>query len=668
MKIKRMLKSRLATAIAGVTVAGAVSLPAQAANFSFDDGNITGRLDTSISVGALWRTEGRRDDLAATEEPLVMAAKGYSTQLNKNDANNNFDTGISSFVTKITPELALDFGGDWGIFLRGSAFYDTVIMGGGHDGGDLFPLGGPTPVLGINRYASYSDFANNGAGDDFTEDTERYAGSRARMLDAYVWWNGEAFDRPLNVKFGQQVINWGEALFIQNGVNTANYIDLAALRLPGAEIKEALLPLDSLLVSYGLTYNLSVDAFYQFEWKNSEDAPVGTFYSTHDSFPGEGADNVIIDGRLVAAAQSFPALADAFAAYTLGAYGASGTDYEYEQTQVTVNRYDDEDPDDGGQFGLAFRYFADSLNGTEFGLYYTRNHARLPVVASRIDQLDAGFANIPANIDSAKYKMVYPEDVDMYGFSFNTIVGDISLAGELAYRPEQPIINEVGDNLIQALAVVSATAAAGGTPTISDLTDHCVRTEQDGDCLAGSTAVAAGQEYYFYDTAATLTGSLVSIFNFGQALGTDGLVALVEVGMDHTAGLNDHAEDGSRLRHNSTAAILSSEAAIINPDDPTRFYLDRVAWGYRGVIRADFNNVFAGISMQPSIRLAHDVRGNSPIGGNFMENRKAATLGVNFVYLNKFEVGMQATSFWGAGYSNKLNDRNNASLALKYSF
>jgi hypothetical protein len=72
--------------------------------------------------------------------------------------------------------------------------------------------------------------------------------------------------------------------------------------------------------------------------------------------------------------------------------------------------------------------------------------------------------------------------------------------------------------------------------------------------------------------------------------------------------------------------------------------------------------------MEPNFRLEHDVDGNSPIGGNFMEDRKAATLGVTFSYLNNLEVGMTATSFWGAGYSNKLNDRNNASMSLSYSF
>ena len=432
---------------------------------------------------------------------------------------------------------------------------------------------------------------------------------------------------------------------------TANYVDLAALRLPGAELKEALLPLASLSFSYGLTDNLSMEAFYQFEWQNTEDAPAGTYYSTHDAFPGEGAEHVIVDGRLVALNAGLAGLENQFAVYT-----SQFSDYQYEATQVTVDRLADEDAKDEGQFGVAFRYFADQLNGTEFGFYYSKLHQRLPIVGSRVDEV--GTLNIPSSIDNARYFMVYPEGIDMYGLSFNTNLGFMSLAGELAYRPENPIINEVGDNLIASLAGLAANPA----PTVGDITQHCVRSKVGGACLDGSTGVVQGQEYYFYDEAETVTGSLLSIMNFGPTLGTDSLVTIVELGMDSTHGLND------KLRYNSTAALLDSEAIAHNPDDPNSFNLTELAWGYRAVVKADYNDIFAGVVMSPSIRLSHDVSGNSPIGGNFLEGRKAATFGVDFVYLNNLGVGVQATSFWGGGYSNKLKDRNNASLSVSYSF
>jgi hypothetical protein len=614
-----------------------------------------------LSAGALFRTESQDRKLAATEDVLVMAAGGYSTQLNKNDANNNFDTGLASMVYKVTPSLVVDFGGSFGLVASATAFYDSVIMGGGHDGGELLFNGcdpfSPCPVGGINRYASYSDYANNGTGDRFTDEARSEVGRRFRMLDAYVFTDIDVFDRPMNVRLGRQVINWGEALFIQNGINTANYIDLTALRLPGSEIKEALLPLASLYFNWGVTDNLSVESFYQFEWKNSLDAPAGTFWSTHDAFPGKGANNVIVDGRLVAASAGVPALADAFASYTLSTYGESGVDYEYEQTQVTVNRLADEQAKDGGQFGLAARYFSSLFGGTEFGAFYTRTHSRLPVVGARLDLVGAG--TIPEKIDNARYFMVYNEDVDMFGASFSTNVGQMSLSGEMAYRPKQLIINEVGDNLLQSLSGLAANPA----PTVGNITPHCVRDRMGGPCLDPGTAVVQGQEYYFYEEVETITSSLVGIYSFGPMIGANNVISVLELGMDYVvSGLRDG------LRYNSTAAILSGEALIQHPDDPNKTFLTEGAWGYRAIVQADYNDIFAGITMKPSIRIAHDVQGNSPIGGNFLEDRKAATLGVDFVYLNNLEVGIQATSFWGNGYSNKLSDRNNASLALKYAF
>jgi hypothetical protein len=655
MNNKLIRKTRLTAAVAGVTLAGALSVPVSAAEFSFADGNIHGRLDTLLSAGALFRTQSPSRELSATEDVLVMAQRGYSTQLNKNDGNNNFDTGLASMVYKVTPELLVNFGHNWGFLGRATAFYDSVIMGGGHDGGLLDP--DPTASLGqgLQRWALYSDYANNGTGDRFSGSAKSQAGSRVRLLDAYVFTDFDIVDRPINMRLGRQVINWGEALFIQNGINGGvNYVDLAALRLPGSEIKEALLPLGALYFNLGATDNLSVEGFYQFEWDNTEDAPAGTFWSTHDAFPGRGANNVIVDGRLVAARAGVPAIADAFADYTLNTYGVSGTDYQYEQTQVTVNRLADEKAKDSGQFGLAARYFSGFMGGTEFGAYYTRTHARLPVVGARLDLIGAG--TIPEKIDNARYFMVYKEDIDMFGVSFTSNIGLMSLSGELAYRPKQPIINEVGDNLIQSLAGLAANPA----PTVGDITQHCVRDDVNGSCLDAGTLVVQGQEYYFFDEVETLTGSLVSIYSFGPKFGTDNLIAVLELGVDQTNGLN------SNLRYNSTAAILDEEALLRS--DPNAYYLTKTAWGYRAIIQADYNDVFAGVTMKPSVRIAHDVDGNSPIGGNFLENRKAATFGVDFVYMNNLEVGVQATSFWGNSYSNKLSDRNNASIALKYAF
>ena len=127
-------KTRLAMAVAGVTALTSLSVPASAVQLQFDNPDWSGRLDTSLSVGALFRTESQDQMLAATGDVVNMTLKGYGSQINKNDANNNFDTGLASLVYKITPEMDLSWQGRYGMFLRATAFHDQQIMGGGHDG------------------------------------------------------------------------------------------------------------------------------------------------------------------------------------------------------------------------------------------------------------------------------------------------------------------------------------------------------------------------------------------------------------------------------------------------------------------------------------------------------------------------------------------------------
>jgi len=645
-----MRRKNLALAVASVSLASFVyALPAKALELDFDHPSISGRLDTSVSLGALWRTESRAADLAANDENILdMAQKGYGTQINRNDANNNFDRGLASLVAKITPELYLDFGYNYGAKVSATAFHDFYLMNQNRD------------------MTSRNPYVNNPNSDRFTRTAEKKAGQRTRLLDAYVWGDFDVADRPLTVRLGRQVINWGEALFMQNGINTANYIELASLRRPGAEIKEALLPLGSLHFSYGITDNLNAEAFYQFEWKHTEDAPVGSYYSTHDSYPAFGGESVIVDGRVVGFGAD-PTMGAVYDGVVQGFENYPGAD----GTQVHLRRTKDEKASSQGQFGVSARYFADSLGGTEFGFYYTRTHAKLPVVAAQMNKTDPTMpatVGIAELIDSSQYTMVYPEDIDMFGISFSSNVGPVALSGEVAYRPKQPIINDVGDNLVAGLAGAAGEAAQGQAPTVSSITGHCVRNKIGGSCLDSGYNINPGERLYFYDEAKMTNASLVSIFNFGPSLGTDDLMFVLELGAEHAGGLDKYNAAGERLYYASTAAMLKEEDDYHNGKNSYKSYLDTFSWGYRAVLRAGYNDLFAGVGFNPSLTFAHDVEGNSVVGGNFMQHRKAATLGLNFVYLNNLTVGAQYTSFWGAGYSNKLRDRDNASLSMSYSF
>jgi hypothetical protein len=59
-------------------------------------------------------------------------------------------------------------------------------------------------------------------------------------------------------------------------------------------------------------------------------------------------------------------------------------------------------------------------------------------------------------IDTVRFQLEYPEDIQMFGFSFNTTVGDLSLQGEVAYRPNMPLQVDTQDLTFHALGPMLA--------------------------------------------------------------------------------------------------------------------------------------------------------------------------------------------------------------------
>lgn len=119
--------------------------------------------------------------------------------------------------------------------------------------------------------------------------------SGAMFLDSFVYHNYSIGDQVGNVRLGKQVVSWGESTFIGNSINSINPIDVAALRRPGAEVKEGLIPVNLLYVSQGLADNITAEAFYQLEWDKSIVDNCGTFFG-NDGVPQGCNDRLVIAG------------------------------------------------------------------------------------------------------------------------------------------------------------------------------------------------------------------------------------------------------------------------------------------------------------------------------------------------------------------------------------
>ena len=256
--------------------------PVHALDFSFDNG-VDIALDTTVTYGAQWRVESRDSLISADqfladlqEDPfLPLTDPRYVSQqaliINGDDGNNNFDTGLVS--NRVTVLMDMDARWrDYGLFVRGRAFYDTVYK---DDATDL-------DANGFRTYNSGTLYGGPAGIGEFPPDTRDEHGDRLEFLDAFVYGTFELpGDRLMDLRAGRQVVNWGEATFIQ-GVNILNPIDVSAFRRPGAEIKEGLLPVGMLYANMGMGGGWSLEGFYQYEWEPTVLDGCGTYFSDQD--------------------------------------------------------------------------------------------------------------------------------------------------------------------------------------------------------------------------------------------------------------------------------------------------------------------------------------------------------------------------------------------------
>lgn len=668
---------RFAPAKAGFAFAGILPLlvaaQAQAVEFSFANDEISGSLDTTVSYGQLWRVQGRDKS---------------NDDINTNDGNRNFDTGLVSEVYKITSDLEATYK-NYGLFVRGTAFYDTQIMDKRNDYYDNNNPGQPS-----------QNFPKD---DSFTYETRHKAGRDAQILDAYLYGNWDVADMPVTGRIGKQVFNWGEGVFYRGGVNTTNPVDAAKFRLPGSELKEVLVPVEALSFNLGLTENLSMETFYQWNWKESAIDPVGTYYSETDLFADGGNTAYSTQPRL----QPLAGLYSGFSALGVGGL-QGGRTVDANGVIKVASVGPDINAKNDGQFGVAFRYIAEELNSTEFGFYFVNYHAKEPTISANlgdyagldlaqiagqaatvlapqvqqavaagagisVPQLQAVLANPALNpalaqaysnaltaaattaagglatIDVAnavQAQREYVEDIRMYGLSFNTTVGNASVFGELAYRPNLPIGVATTNDLLGDLLLQAPQLSAGGVVNI------------------GGQNVQLGDSIHNYERVEAFNTSLGTIYNFGPSLSFDSLFGVAELASEHLRGsdLQYTAFNGQKRYYSGRGN--NSYVSGGDRDDQ----VNKNAYGYTLLLSGTWNDVYAGVNISPYVVYKDDFEGNSYQTGNFIEGRKAYTLGVRASYLNSLEAELQYTEFFGGGQNNSVRDRDNIGFNVKYSF
>src|SRR5690606_17536815 len=111
------------------------------------------------------------------------------------------------------------------------------------------------------------DYNGDGIKDDWSDDAVDASGRVFNLLDAYVY--GTFLDDALDLRVGRQVINWGEGLVFMDGVSVQVPFNINNLVLPGSELKEAYMGLGAVRAQLAATENISLDAYWQWEWEKN---------------------------------------------------------------------------------------------------------------------------------------------------------------------------------------------------------------------------------------------------------------------------------------------------------------------------------------------------------------------------------------------------------------
>lgn len=415
-------------------IAAALLCAATAQAIEIKGETVNGSFDSTVSAGVGIRAGSPScsaviGSFGGSATPLQASGAGapagcadvlssYNDQGNLNYAKHDrFTTYL-----KGTHELLLNFPDDVKFMGRVSWLRDFSAT---HATGIASGAGGPAPF-----------------GDDAREDLRE----KVRLLDLWVSKSFTVGDERVRVRVGNQVVNWGESLFLPGGMNQTNAVDLMRLAQPGTQLKEAVLPAPMINVASGLGHGLSLEAYVQQGWNGNYFPPVGSYWST-------------------------------------ATVGKSSADYG-----VPVNA----NPRNSGQYGAALRYQPEGT-ALNLGFYAINYHDKSPVVVTSATSA-SGFA----------YR--YLEDRKLLGVSANFPAGNWAIGAELSYRPRDAVALNgsapgLGENSLTPSVGVRACLANG---------DCYVEQKKYQAHLTGLLSLTPGDHGAFLDLLGASTGTLLA--------------------------------------------------------------------------------------------------------------------------------------------------------------
>ena len=644
--------------LAGAALATILAAAGTAHAVDYTIGNYQISLDTTLSssVGI---------DTSSPDYAHIGYQNGgtFSTANSDNGALNFKSGDLVEATQRITEELQVK-NGDTGIFVRATGFYDPVYD---NDVNSFrFPL----------ARAAVRDI-----GTDF------------RLLDAYFFSSPEIFGHPIDVRIGNQALNWGESTFIQFGINSITPLDVTALRTPGAELRTAFLPIPVVDLKTSIAPDTTVEVFWQPYWTRTHIEPVGSFFGNNDGVADGGTFNNYFS--------LYPDSANSEHLVNLlpdaNPFGGA------------VGRSTDRHPTGIGEGGVALRRTFTSLDDLELGLYFENYDSRTPFVSFQTGSSHVGSLPGPLSVLSANnftqlfgllhhpveygartysttdsYFADYPKNIKLVGFSWNfTGPSGIAIQGELSHRFDQPV-QLAGADLALGVNSPAVCYLAGSALFTAALQPACTNSRNDPVIQAAGGVPGFNSELqgWVRRDVTQMQTTATKLLDPIPSLSINNIALVGEIGGDyvhnfgHLAGLynaNYTTDTNSAFTKSATVDTLTVPGQFNTGRLATKGLATQFSAAYTLVAIIDMPNVLPyGIGMKPTLSFQHDFYGTSPLGVNvFQQNTGAASVGVSFSYLQAWSLGVQYTNhfpIFDGGKFYGLIDRDFVSATLSYEF
>jgi hypothetical protein len=574
------------------------------------DNGWTGSFDTTLTYGFAVRASKPDAANIGIGNAAYSPVGGTAQSVTNDDGDLNFKKGhLVSNVVRATHELDASRG-NFGIFGRMTYAYDEVASRDNID------------ALGNSR---------------------RTVGHDVRLLDLYVRDTEEVGGKSLSVRLGQQVVNWGESLFIQNGISVINPIDVSLIRSPGTELREAYIPTPMLWASQQLTSRASVEGFALFRADHYRLDPRGTFFATDDVVSGrlgvgDASDRIYLNSAMPDQRALDPTILPP----------------PFGPGQMWVDRTTSRRALNGDQFGLSTHWSIPELYHLELGAYAMQYTSRVPYLSFNAGTAYSSAATGPGD---ASYFIEYPSRIHLLGLSgrWEGPLG-VAMQAEYSYRPNQPMQRSVTD-----LAAIAGLLSPVGYPG----------------------APAPGSEIQGYDRVKMHQFQIAATKLFGASLGAQSSALVTEVGYTRLL-LPDGVYFDAPGVYLPSADVAAGIAALLGaPSTATQTtgFATRNSWGYVVYYQLDYNDLFMGATLSPRVAFSHDVHG---VGPTFNQGSRSLSIGGALLSADKrWKLDLSYTDYIGgrrysgvdpvsgveySSNANPLRDRDFFAASLSYAF